>query len=100
MPTPVWNLVERKLGVPFPIPKPSAFSKLRRAISEADVVLIHDCLYLSNIATFILARQRGIPIILLQHIGHVTYKNPLLSGLMKLANFTFAQPMLEGSRYL
>ncbi|MGZ4815180.1 MAG: glycosyltransferase family 4 protein [Terriglobales bacterium] len=94
LPLKSWNAVEKAIGVPFPVPSPSAAGKLRAAMKRVDVVLLHDCLYLTNITAFILARLRGVPVIIVQHIGMVPYKNPMLKLLMKLANVFVTRPML------
>jgi glycosyltransferase involved in cell wall biosynthesis len=95
LPLKTWNGVERRLGVPFPVPSLAAFWTLRSAVSWADVVLLHDCLYLSNLAAFLFARLRGVPVMIVQHIGMVPYDNFLLRSLMKLANVIFTRPMLR-----
>ena len=92
------NFVERKIGLPFPIPTPGALLKLRQEVRAADVVIIHDCLYLTNIAAYFFARAAGIPVIVIQHIGLVSYSNPLLRGLMKLANRFVTRNMLQGAQ--
>ena len=92
------NFVERQTGLPCPIPTLGTLRKLRDEVRRADVVLIHDCLYLTNIATYLFARSAGIPVILIQHIGLVSYSNRLLSGLMKLANALITRNMLRGAQ--
>jgi len=95
LPLKTWNGVERGLGVPFPVPSVGALRTLRSAVGWADVVLLHDCLYLSNIATFWFARRRGVPVMIVQHIGMVPYGNFALRSLMQLANMIFTRPMLR-----
>src|SRR5271169_492634 len=89
-----FNLVERKTGLPFPIPTLGALRAIRREVTNADVVILHDCLYVSNIAAFLLARLRGVPTVIIQHIGSIPYGSSLLNALMKLANAAVARPML------
>jgi glycosyltransferase involved in cell wall biosynthesis len=85
---------QRKLGIPFPVPWPRELRKISRAVATADAVLIHDCLYLSNIAAFISARRARKPVLIVQHIGTVPYRNPALRTIMALANRLIARPML------
>ena len=92
---PISNFVEEKTGLPFPVPGFRALRQLRGAVKNADVLLLHDCLYLSNIAVFIFARRRGVPIVIVQHIGAVPYKNPVLNGMMRFANRVVTRPMLR-----
>ena len=94
VPLRVWNLAERRLGIPFPIPGLSALARIGRAVREADAVLLHDSLYLTNVAAFLAARWHGRPVAVVQHIGEVPYRNPLLRGLMALANAVVARPLL------
>ena len=80
----VWNVAERRLGVPWPILPPGALGRLWRAIGEVDAVLLHDALYMTSVATFLAAKAQRKPLLILQHIGAVPYKNPVLRGLMAL----------------
>ena len=64
---PVFNFVEDSIGLPFPIPRPEAVRMIFREVNRAEIILLHDCLYLSNILAFLAARKRGIPVIIVQH---------------------------------
>lgn len=90
-----WNGIEAAIELPVPIATPRALWKLRREIAQADVVLLHDCLYLSNLTAFVFARRRGIPVICVQHIGLVPYKSVVLRALMRFANRIITRPMLR-----
>jgi glycosyltransferase involved in cell wall biosynthesis len=90
-----FNFVEDKIGLPFPIPRISAMKTIIREIRNADVLILHDCLYLSNILAFIAARWRGIPAVIIQHIGYIPYKNCLLNSGIRLANTFITRPMLS-----
>ncbi len=91
----VWNVAERRLGVPWPILSPLALLRLWRAVGAADVVLLHDSLYMTSVATFLATRVRRRPLLVVQHIGHIPYANPLLRGLMAGANRLIAAPILR-----
>jgi glycosyltransferase involved in cell wall biosynthesis len=95
---PAFNFVERKTGIPFPIPTLRALRTVRNEVRHADVVMLQDCLYLTNMAAYLFARRAGIPVILVQHIGLVPYSNRLLSGMMRLANALVTRPMLAGAQ--
>src|SRR5437667_10146798 len=41
----VFNFVEKKIGLPFPIPTPGALEKMSREMCNANVLILHDCLY-------------------------------------------------------
>jgi len=91
----VWNGMESAAGLPIPVVTPRSLWRLRQEVAHADVVLLHDCLYLSNLAAFVFARVRGVPVICVQHIGFVPYKSPFLRALMRLANLVVTRPMLS-----
>lgn len=92
------NFVEQKIGLPFPIPTFASVMKVRHEVARADVVIVHDCLYLTNIAAYLFARCARVPVIVIQHIGHVPYSSRILSSLMKFANAVIARNMLRGAQ--
>lgn len=89
-----WNLVERLTGLPMPIPGLAALRRLNRAIGESDAVVVHDALYLSSIAAMLLAKRRGKPVLLVQHIAEIPLSSPLLRRVIALANAAVTRPML------
>jgi glycosyltransferase involved in cell wall biosynthesis len=93
----VWNVAERRLGVPWPVLSPAAVGRLWRAVGAADAVLLHDSLYMTSIVTALAAKASRTPLVVLQHIGQVPYRNPALRGLMALANRLVARPVLGGA---
>lgn len=97
VPIPAWNITERKLGVPLPIPGPRGLVAIRREVEAADAVLLHDSLYPGNVAAMIAARLCSTPVVITQHIAAVPYANPLLSGLMRLGNAVVTAPMLKSA---
>src|SRR5207253_538505 len=46
---PAWNFTERRLGFPYPFWSPLALLGLGRLVRAADVVHLHDSLYLGNV---------------------------------------------------
>lgn len=98
LPLRVWNGIEKTIGLPFPVPGPVSLGKLWSAVGASDVVVLHDCLYLSNIAAFLFARLRRTPVLIVQHIGTVPFANPLLAGVMNVANRMVTQPMLSSAQ--
>jgi len=92
---PAFNIVERKLGVPFPIPTPQSMRQLRKEVRAADIVILHDCLYLTNILAFLFAQLYAIPVIIVQHVGAGAYTHGPLNTLMKLGNTIVTRPMLR-----
>ncbi len=80
-----WDGIERWLGLPYPIWSPRSLRRLWRAVGEADVVHVHDCLYLGSIVAALAARRQRKPLVVTQHVGLVPYRNLLLRAAMKLA---------------
>ena len=97
VPLRAWNAIERLAGLPMPLPFPSAIAAIRREVASADVVMLHDTLYPSNLAVMLCAKWLGKPVLIVQHIGLVPYRNPITRGLMRLANRLVSRPMLAGA---
>lgn len=95
VPLPAWNAIEGKTGLPLVVPSPSALRRIDEAVQQADVVHLHDVLYLSNIAAFVSAKRHEVPVLITQHIGLVEYSNPLPRGLMSAGNRTIGKVLLE-----
>lgn len=92
-----WNGTERRLGIPLPLWSPRALRMLSRLVKECDVVVLHDSLYPGNIAAALLARRHGKPVMVVQHIGLVPYRNPVFRGLMAVANRLVARRLLAAA---
>lgn len=92
---PAWNFIEKKIGLPFPVPRLAALKEIDQEIASADVVLIHDCLYLTNIVAFMAAKFRRIPVILVQHT--VPNERHVFQLLMRGATSGITRPMLSNA---
>ena len=88
------NVLERRLGVPFPLPTPGGLARIAREVRRADAVLIHDALYPTSVAAFLLARLAGRPVLVIQHLGEVPYRSRALRWAMRTANAWIARPLL------
>jgi glycosyltransferase involved in cell wall biosynthesis len=95
IPLPALNFTESRLGVPYPLPTPSAMKRLRKAAAWCDVLHIHDCLYPANIALFFLSRRMGKPVLLTQQIGMVPYRSRALRWLLRRAYGTIGRWMVS-----
>ena len=92
------NLMERAVGVPYPVWSPAALLRLARAVRSASVVHLHDCLYLPVLAAFAAARfGRRRAVVVTQHIGHVPYRNPILRAVHAAANRLLGAWVLGGA---
>lgn len=94
---PAWNITERRVGVPLPVPGLAGVAAIWRAVKTHDIVLLHDSLYLTNVVAMLAARWHRKPVVLVQHIAAVPYANPVLRGLMRLANAVVSRSMLAAA---
>jgi alpha-maltose-1-phosphate synthase len=94
LPIGAWNITERRLGLPLPLPGPSGVAAIWRSVRTADAVLLHDSLYPTNVVAMLAARWHRKPVMLAQHIAAVPYKNRVLRAVMGVANALIARPML------
>ncbi|HEY1425065.1 MAG TPA: glycosyltransferase family 4 protein, partial [Caulobacteraceae bacterium] len=97
VPARVWNVAERRLGVPWPVLSPGSVLRLWREVKAADAVLLHDALYMASVVTFLAAKAHRRPLVIVQHIGQIPYRSAVLRGLMALANRVVAAPVLSGA---
>ncbi len=91
------NFAERRLGFPYPLWSLGALRRLMRDCREADVVHLHDCLYLANIVAYAAARLARRPVLVTQHIGEVPYRSRLLRGVQWLAHRLLGAWVLGGA---
>lgn len=75
---PAVNWLERRTGVPYPVPMPAAFRLISDALRDADLVVAHDAYFLPPLLVQFVAHRRRVPVVLVQHLGFVPYRNPLL----------------------
>lgn len=91
------DMAGKLLHIPYPILFPSAWRLIFRETARSDVILTHDALYLTSICAYLAARLHRKPLIVVQHVGFVPFRNPFLRALMKLANRCIAAPVLRGA---
>ena len=77
---PTSNIVEQLTQLPYPLWSPAILSRLWRAIGDADVVHVHEHLYAPSIAALFLARLRGKPVVITQHMGALGLPNRMLTA--------------------
>jgi D-inositol-3-phosphate glycosyltransferase len=87
---PALNLLENRIGVPYPIFSPRLLPVLARELGQADVVHAHGLLYQSSVLALRYAKLRyrrsGGPVrVLTEHVGHVPYESALLNGVESAA---------------
>lgn len=91
------NFTENLLGFPYPIPVPWALRKIYREIRDCDLVHLHDCLYLANLAAFYMAIKCRKPVVITQHIELVIYAETYKNLLQRLAYRTAGKWILENA---
>jgi len=87
---PALNVLEDRLGVPYPIFSPRLGRVLAREIARADVVHAHGLLYMSSVLALRWAKlrrggARGPVRVLTEHVGHVPYESALLDRVESMA---------------
>ncbi len=92
-----WNGLEARLGVPWPVWGPRGAREVARLCRWADVLHVHDCLYLGSLLAIAFARRRGTPVLLSQHIGFVRYPRAVLNAVERLAYRTVGRAALRGA---
>ena len=89
------NLTEKFFDIPYPIWWIDAAFKIWKAVQRADIVHLHDYLYVGNILSFFFARFFKKPVLITQHIGLIPYKNPMVRTFLSLLNKTLGAFILE-----
>jgi glycosyltransferase involved in cell wall biosynthesis len=92
---PAWNPLERRVHIPYPIWSPLRLKTLWNAIREADLVYVHDYIYIGSLAAFSMAKIQRKPILVTQHVGAVPFRNSMVRRLLALANLTLGRAMLK-----
>jgi glycosyltransferase involved in cell wall biosynthesis len=91
------NAIERLLGFPYPLWTPGSLWRVARAARNADVVHLHDCLYLPNLVAYASARMARRPVLVTQHVSFVPYRNPFLRAVLAAANRILGSFVLGGA---
>lgn len=91
IPMPSCNAIEKRTGVPVPVWTVGALRRLWRAVRGCDVVLMHESLYVANLVAAAYARVLGKPLLVVQHVGEVPYRNRILRLIVGAGNATAAR---------
>jgi glycosyltransferase involved in cell wall biosynthesis len=67
------NVLEERLGVPWPVWSARGVAALAREVARADVVHVHDCLYMGSASAAALCKRYDKPLLLTQHVGYVPF---------------------------
>ncbi|MFF8027405.1 glycosyltransferase family 4 protein [Streptomyces sp. NPDC007896] len=93
-----WNGAEHRAGVPFPVFSPALLPVVLRWTRRADVVHIHDCLYLSSWAAGLATRFTRTRYVLTQHVAVVDHPSGLVRGVQRMVYGTVGRFLLRGAR--
>lgn len=98
LPAAGWNLTERRFGFPYPLWGPVGVVRLFQAVGRADLVHLHDTLYMGNVVAWLWAKLCRKPVVVTQHVGLVPYSRRLVRLLHSGANHTLGRLVLSFSR--
>ncbi len=94
------NLLETRLGVPYPLFSPSLLQVLAEEIRRSDVCIIHGFAFQSSLAAAWLCRRFGVPYILIQHNTFIHYRNPLLNCIQRANDLLVGRYTLGGAAHV
>ena len=92
-----WGGLERRFGVPFPLFTPWLLVAALREVRRAEIVHIHDPLYLSSWAAALASRLTRTPYVVHRHVGFVDHPSRLVRLVQSLVLETFGRLVLSGS---
>ena len=75
---PAWNGLEARLAVPFPVFSPRLLLATAREVRRADLVHVHDPLYLSSWAAVLWCLLLRTPYVVHRHVGFVHHSSALV----------------------
>lgn len=89
--------MEKRNGLPMPIPRMRGIAALARAVRGSDSVVMHDALYATSILAMVAAKIYRKRTVLVQHIASVPFSSRILRFAMALANRLVTRPMLRAA---
>ncbi len=84
-------VLERRLGIPYPVPSPALLRTMGRLLAATEVVHVQDAVYATSVAALLAARRRRVPSVLTQHVAFVPQANPALDAIERAALATIAR---------
>jgi glycosyltransferase involved in cell wall biosynthesis len=94
------NTLEQRLGMPYPIPSPRGRRAIDEIVRAADVVHVHDCLYLTSVAAAGAARRHGRPVLVTQHVAIVRFLGGIVDPFLAAAYRTIGKGILERAAHV
>jgi glycosyltransferase involved in cell wall biosynthesis len=93
-----WNGLEERFGVPFPIFSPRLLVTLGREVRRADIVHVHDVLYLTSWVAALWCLALRTPYVVHRHVGFVHHSSALVRFVQGIVLATFGRIVLRGAR--
>ncbi len=93
-----WNGLEERFGVPFPLFSPRLLGVLAREVRRADVVHVHDVLYVSSWVAALWCLVLRTPYVVHRHVGFVHHSSALVRLVQGLVLATLGRGVLHGAR--
>ena len=93
-----WNGLEERFGVPFPVFSPRLLTALGREVRRADIVHVHDVLYLSSWVAAAWCLALRTPYVVHRHVGFVHHSSALVRLVQGIVLATFGRMVLRGAR--
>lgn len=97
---PANNTLERCFAMPFPVPSPTGWRMIARVVEEADVVHLHDCLYLTSVAADRAAARHGVPMLVTQHVAMVSFGGGVVDPFLATAYRVIGARVLRRARHV
>lgn len=94
------NLLEQRLGIPYPLVGLSFCQALTEELSAAHVCIVHGFAFLSSLLTAWICRRKSISYIVIQHNTFVRYPNPLLNMVQRLNDLIVGRYTLSHAAYV
>lgn len=93
-----WNGLEERFGVPFPFFSPRLVTRLFGEVRRADVVHVHDVLYVSSWVAALWCLALRTPYVVHRHVGFVHHSSLLVRVVQGVVLATFGRLVLGGAR--
>lgn len=95
---PAWNGLEERYGVPFPLFSPRLVTRLAREVRRADIVHVHDVLYMSSWVAALWCLVLRTPYVVHRHVGFVHHSSALVRLVQGVVLATCGRMVLAGAR--
>lgn len=90
-----WDPLERRIGLPMPLWGPRSAATLWRSVGDADIVHVHDYLYLPTLLAALFSKLRRRPLVVTQHIGEIPFRSVAARRLLGTLNSTLGAAVLR-----